>query len=76
MVPGAGLEPARTNCPQDFKSCVSTNSTILAKIHYNLTKNSFCMYYQENKAAQKKGFLNNYFEFLKKNLFATNVFLC
>ena len=24
MVPEAGLEPARTNRPQDFKSCVST----------------------------------------------------
>ena len=29
-VPGAGLEPARTQCAQDFKSCVSTNSTTRA----------------------------------------------
>ena len=29
-VPGAGVEPARTQCPQDFKSCVSTNSTTRA----------------------------------------------
>ena len=32
MVPGAGLEPAREKFPQDFKSCVSTNSTIQAGI--------------------------------------------
>ena len=30
MVPGAGLEPARPQWPQDFKSWVSTNSTIRA----------------------------------------------
>ena len=29
-VPGAGVEPARPQWPQDFKSCVSTNSTIRA----------------------------------------------
>ncbi len=29
-VPGAGLEPARPQWPQDFKSCVSTNSTTRA----------------------------------------------
>ena len=29
-VPGAGIEPARPQWPQDFKSCVSTNSTIRA----------------------------------------------
>ena len=27
MVPEAGLEPARTKSPRDFKSLVSTNST-------------------------------------------------
>tara|TARA_R110002073_G_scaffold194720_1_gene353774 strand:+ start:1208 stop:1498 length:291 start_codon:yes stop_codon:yes gene_type:complete len=30
MVPGAGIEPARTQCPRDFKSLVSTNFTIRA----------------------------------------------
>jgi hypothetical protein len=30
-VPGAGLEPARPKRTQDFKSCVSTNSTTPAK---------------------------------------------
>ncbi len=30
-VPGAGLEPARPQWPQDFKSWVSTNSTIRAQ---------------------------------------------
>ena len=30
-VPRAGLEPAQTQCLQDFKSCVSTNSTTRAK---------------------------------------------
>ncbi len=29
-VPGAGIEPARPQWPQDFKSCVSTNSTTRA----------------------------------------------
>ena len=29
-VPGAGIEPARPIWPQDFKSCVSTYSTIPA----------------------------------------------
>ena len=29
-VPGAGVEPARPQRTQDFKSCVSTNSTIRA----------------------------------------------
>lgn len=28
LVPRAGLEPARLHQPQDFKSCVSTDSTI------------------------------------------------
>ena len=32
LVPGAGIEPARPQWPQDFKSCVSTNSTTRA--HY------------------------------------------
>ncbi len=31
LVPGAGVEPARPQRPQDFKSCVSTNSTIRAQ---------------------------------------------
>ena len=31
LVPEAGLEPARPQWPQDFKSCVSTNSTTRAK---------------------------------------------
>ena len=31
-VPGAGLEPAQPQWPQDFKSCVSTSSTTRAKI--------------------------------------------
>ena len=31
-VPGAGLEPAQPLRPQDFKSCVSTNSTIRASL--------------------------------------------
>ena len=30
MVPGAGIEPARTQCPRDFKSLVSTNFTTRA----------------------------------------------
>ena len=30
LVLGAGLEPARAQCPLDFKSNVSTNSTIRA----------------------------------------------
>ena len=30
VVPGIGLEPIRTQCSQDFKSCVSTNSTTWA----------------------------------------------
>ena len=29
-MPGAGIEPAREKIPQDFKSCVSTNSTTSA----------------------------------------------
>lgn len=29
-VPGVGLEPTRPIRPQDFKSCVSTNSTTRA----------------------------------------------
>ncbi len=32
MVPEAGLEPARTKSPRDFKSLVSTNSTTPANI--------------------------------------------
>ncbi len=36
LVPGAGVEPARACGPQDFKSGVSTNSTIPA-IHYCLS---------------------------------------
>ena len=31
FVPGAGIEPAQPQWPQDFKSCVSTNSTIRAQ---------------------------------------------
>ncbi len=31
MVPEAGLEPARTKSPRDFKSLVSTNSTTPAR---------------------------------------------
>ncbi len=31
FVPGAGLEPAQPQWLQDFKSCVSTNSTTWAK---------------------------------------------
>ena len=31
LVPGAGIEPAQPQWPQDFKSCVSTNSTIRAQ---------------------------------------------
>ena len=31
LVPGAGIEPARPQWPQDFKSCVSTYSTTRAK---------------------------------------------
>jgi hypothetical protein len=31
LVPGAGIEPAQPQWPQDFKSCVSTNSTIRAE---------------------------------------------
>ena len=30
LVPGAGIEPARHQMPRDFKSLVSTNSTIRA----------------------------------------------
>ncbi len=30
LVPGAGIEPARPQWPQDFKSCVSTSSTTRA----------------------------------------------
>ena len=30
VVPGAGIEPARTQCPRDFKSLVSTNFTTRA----------------------------------------------
>jgi hypothetical protein len=30
LVPGAGLEPARPQWSQDFKSCVSTSSTTWA----------------------------------------------
>ncbi len=30
VVPGAGVEPAPPQWRQDFKSCVSTNSTIRA----------------------------------------------
>jgi hypothetical protein len=33
-VPGVGLEPTRPQWPQDFKSCVSTNSTIRASTSY------------------------------------------
>ena len=29
-MPGAGVEPARTQCPRDFKSLVSTNFTTRA----------------------------------------------
>ena len=32
LVLEAGIEPARTQCPQDFKSCVSTDSTIRASL--------------------------------------------
>ena len=38
MVPGAGIEPARPQRPQDFKSCVSTNSTIRAQMRKILRK--------------------------------------
>jgi hypothetical protein len=31
FVPGVGLEPTRPQWSQDFKSCVSTDSTIRAK---------------------------------------------
>ena len=33
MVPGAGLEPARSITPRDFKSLVSTNFTTRANPH-------------------------------------------
>ena len=33
-VPRAGLEPARPQWPQDFKSCVSTSSTTKALIWF------------------------------------------
>jgi hypothetical protein len=32
LVPGAGIEPARPQQAQDFKSCVSTSSTIRATL--------------------------------------------
>ncbi len=31
MVPGAGIEPAQSNAPRDFKSLASTNSAIPAR---------------------------------------------
>ncbi len=31
MVPAAGLEPARAQCPTDFKSAMSTNSITQAQ---------------------------------------------
>ena len=30
LVPGAGIEPAQSQCLQDFKSCASTSSAIRA----------------------------------------------
>ncbi len=36
-VPGAGIEPARPQRPQDFKSCVSTSSTTRAKTYFNIS---------------------------------------
>ena len=40
-VPGAGLEPAQPRWPQDFKSCVSTDSTIRAKTKKGKCNNDF-----------------------------------
>ena len=36
LVPGAGLEPARTRSPQDFKSRASTNSATRVRPNYTL----------------------------------------
>ena len=41
FVVGAGIEPARTQCPLDFKSNVSTNSTTRPKVLTNKSKNYF-----------------------------------
>ncbi len=45
FVPGAGLEPARPQRPQDFKSCVSTNSTIRAEIQKNKELSNKSIYF-------------------------------
>jgi hypothetical protein len=52
LVPGAGLEPARPQWPQDFKSWVSTNSTIRAGdtiVHEIIKKNLFDRGFFERK---------------------------
>jgi hypothetical protein len=33
LVPGAGIEPARPQWTQDFKSCASTNSATWASVY-------------------------------------------
>ena len=49
QVPGAGVEPARPQRTQDFKSCVSTNSTIRAYLLFNK---------KSTKQVKKKAFNN------------------
>ena len=48
-VPGAGVEPARPQRPQDFKSCVSTNSTIRAQMRKILRMEDFAFRVSEKR---------------------------
>ena len=45
-VPGTGLEPVRLLRSQDFKSCVSTNSTTQAKIDVYINKKSLLGFFE------------------------------
>lgn len=46
FVPGTGLEPVRLLRSQDFKSCVSTNSTTQAKIDVYINKKSLVGFFE------------------------------
>ena len=53
MVPGAGVEPARSSAPRDFKSLVSTNSTTRAQQNPSVYRPKNCQsrsiaHYQTN----------------------------
>ncbi len=53
-VPGTGLEPVRLLRSQDFKSCVSTNSTTQAKIDMCINKKSLAGFLSERRVSNPR----------------------